>query len=183
MAADVHQYLDFLKEHLPYELRMLNHCFERLYGSSGADWNAFMESFCIHARNLKMFVTNDNGKGNCVVARDFVTDFHEASANNLTGAFQRLNAQIAHLAKTRTTDAAAKFTRDDAKAVHTWLTKVLKKFVAALDPIDQTHWAAAFPATPILVSETRSVPNLPTQTATSIFVEMSGGALGSTDGR
>jgi hypothetical protein len=43
-------------------LAMMHHTFSRL-DKPGPDWNAFMESFCVHARNLKQFVTNDKGKG------------------------------------------------------------------------------------------------------------------------
>jgi hypothetical protein len=178
MAADA-RYRDFLAEHLPYELAMLHHCFGR-FDVPGADWNAFMESFCIHARNLKQFVTNDKGKGNnCVVASDFA-DFHEPVPPNLTGAFQRLNSQMAHLAKTRTTAAAAKFTRDDAENVRAWLNAALEKFVAGLDASDHGQWAAAFSTAPksLKVSQTWSATNLPTQTTTSIVVEMNSATLG-----
>jgi hypothetical protein len=48
---------------------------------------------------------------NSIIARDF----------HLTGAFQRLNAQMAHLPKARTAIATEKFTSDDAKAVFKWL--------------------------------------------------------------
>lgn len=50
----------YLEEHLPYELVMLQHTFQRLQEATGNDRNAFIESFCIHAKNLKMFVTNDS---------------------------------------------------------------------------------------------------------------------------
>lgn len=49
---------NYLEEHLPYELSMLFHTYDRLWSTSNeADWNAFLEAFCVHARNLKMFVT------------------------------------------------------------------------------------------------------------------------------
>jgi hypothetical protein len=136
------QFRDFLAEHLPYELAMMNHTLSRL-NNPGLDWNAFMEAFCVHARNIKQFVTNDNGKGNNnVIARDFAV-FGERVPSDLTGHFQRLNAQIAHLSKTRTIDSANKFTADDAQTVSTWLNHAMSKFINSLDPNDRKHWGAA----------------------------------------
>lgn len=139
-----------------------------------SDSSRSMESFCVHARTLKQFVTNDKGNGNnCVVARDLAS-FLEHVPSDLTGAFQRLNSQMAHLAKTRTTDANSKFTISDAKAVHAWLEGALAKFVESLDLEDREQWASAFREAPkrLKLSQAWSVTNLPTQKTTSIFVEM-----------
>jgi hypothetical protein len=52
--------IDFKNEHVSYEISMLQHCFRRLaaprYTGDQADWNAFHESFCVHARNLLNFL-------------------------------------------------------------------------------------------------------------------------------
>jgi hypothetical protein len=45
-----------LRESLPYELRMLRHTHRQLsHEQNQLDWNAFLESFAIHARNLMEF--------------------------------------------------------------------------------------------------------------------------------
>jgi hypothetical protein len=136
---------DYLEEHLPYELSMLTHTFERLHSThSEADWNAFLESFCMHARNLKCFVTNDKGVNNsCVIARYFISNFDVSVPKKLTGAFQRVNEQTAHLTKNRRTKPAEKFTIDNAHDVYHWLIPTMQKFVDALSATDCQRWDAA----------------------------------------
>jgi hypothetical protein len=131
-----------LEEHLPYERTMMLHSFARLLNTRDqADWNAFLAAFCIYARNLKMFVTNDSGKGNNgVIARTFVTSFGKAVPKDLTGAFQRLNEQTTHLAKKRTADPKKKFNLSDAKDVLEWLEAAMTEFVEALKPVDKDRW-------------------------------------------
>jgi len=135
---------DYLEEHLPYEMSMLEHTYRRMHRTDiEPDWNAFMESFCIHARNLKMFVTNDTGVNNsCVIARDFVK-FDCKVPSNLTGAFQRINEQIAHLTKRRVVNPTDKFDIDDARNVHGWLIPAMQKFIAALDEDGRKRWDSA----------------------------------------
>src|SRR5215470_830859 len=101
---------------------MLQHTFRRLYSTTDeADWNAFVEAFCIHARNLKMFLTNDRGKGsNGAIARDFA-QFDAKPSPQLTGVFQRMTDQTVHLNKSRTTQSDNKFDRLDAEAVMNWI--------------------------------------------------------------
>jgi hypothetical protein len=106
-------------------------------------WNALTESFCIHARNLKMFVINDRGVNkSCVVARDFV-EFGRKVPPNLTGAFQRINEQIAHLTRRRVVNPNDKFDLDDARRVHGWLIPAMKEFAAALDEDGCKRWNSA----------------------------------------
>jgi hypothetical protein len=169
-------YREFLAEHLPYELAMMRYTISRL-SSPGPDWNAFVESFCVHARNLKQFVTNEKGKGNnSVVARDFTKSFHEKCPSALMGAFQRLNAQMAHLAKTRSTDMTQKFTIDDARAILAWLEKALCKFRESLVLEDRNHWGSAFRGAPTTICQGHGqfATNAfgATQSSTSLFAEM-----------
>jgi hypothetical protein len=135
---------DHLEEHLPYEVSMMQHTYLQMRKTTdNADWNAFMEAFCLHARNLKTFVTNDRGKGsNSVIASDFNV-FSRKVPPQLTGAFQRLNEQIAHLAKKRVVDPARKFTFGDAKNILSWLEPAMRDFVASLGPEDRALWDRA----------------------------------------
>jgi hypothetical protein len=137
--------VDYLEEHLPYEISMLEHTFRRLHLTKDqADWNAFLESFCQHARNLKAFLTGDKGKGNNnVVASDFVSSLKMKTPPKLTGAFQRINEQTNHLAKKRSTDPLKKFTLSDARDVFGWLEPSMRQFVHALSSEDAKLWNAA----------------------------------------
>ncbi len=65
------QKLEHLREHLPYELLMLRHTYDRINGNRYTlDWNAYYESFTIHARNLLDFLNNE-GTGNNLKAKEF----------------------------------------------------------------------------------------------------------------
>jgi hypothetical protein len=133
---------EYIREHLPYELSMMLETHE-LYKNLDkikdiVCRNMIIESFCTHARNLNDFVTNDSGKGNnSVVARDFIK-FSEPSNNKLTGAFQRVNEQIDHLAKNRA--GARKFDLEDANSIVGWLVPVMKRFVSGLTPTQAELW-------------------------------------------
>ena len=59
VAAAADQKVDYLKEHLPYMLKMLRYTFSRMQDEPNyLSWNAHFESFAIHARNLVNFLTN-----------------------------------------------------------------------------------------------------------------------------
>jgi hypothetical protein len=132
----------YLEEHLPYELGMLDHTLRCLHTTTDqADFNAFLESYCQHARNLKGFITNDKGKGNnSVIARDFVGGFDKSVPRDLTGAFQRINEQTNHLSKKRPTDATEKFTVADARNIAAWIRPAMSEFVSSLDQHDAERW-------------------------------------------
>ncbi len=61
--------LAYLEEQLSYELVMLNYTFMRLMTSASStpeeqlDFNAFLESFAVHARNLVEFLSNEAQQG------------------------------------------------------------------------------------------------------------------------
>ena len=124
---------------------MLEHTFQRIRTvNDKADWNAFLESFCVHARNLKAFLTNDRGNANNgAIARDFIDSSRVRVPPDLTGAFQRLNEQSTHLSKNRPTEPAGKFTRQDAVAVITWLRSAMQAFIDGLPAEDKVRWNAA----------------------------------------
>jgi hypothetical protein len=135
----------FIEEHLPYEFSMLEHTFQRLHQvQEPADWNAFLESFCIHARNVKDFFIGDRGAANNgVIANDLISFVNLRIPNALTGTFQRLNEQITHMSRHRPTDGNAKFTRAHAEKVMAWLRPQLEKFLNDLSPYDKEQWNAA----------------------------------------
>jgi hypothetical protein len=134
---------NYLENHLPYELTMMEHTFARLHDTKDdADRNAFLESFCVHAPNLKMFLTGDRGGGsNGVISADFGQS-SDSVQRHLTGAFQRLNEQIAHLAKNRTILPQEKFTSEDAVCIMKWIIPAMDRFVKNLPDEDRQRWEA-----------------------------------------
>lgn len=132
---------EYLREHIPYELAMLKATYERYKNFSEIKddvyCNIIIVAFCTHARNLKSFVTN-HGKANCVKARDFVSEFSEPIVNNLTGAFQRINEQVDHLAKNRV--GGRKFNLSDADSVVAWIDSAMVRFVKALSDDQRKLW-------------------------------------------
>jgi hypothetical protein len=103
-----------------------------------------------------------------------VKAFDEAVPSDLTGAFQRLNRQMTHLAKTRTT--TEKLTTSDARMILAWLEAALRRFRDALAPEDREHWAKAVrgPPTTLETGKGQFATNaiLTTQSSTSLFAEM-----------
>jgi hypothetical protein len=100
---------ELLTHHLRYEIDMLRCTFGRLHNPllHECDKNAFIESFCIHARNLIDFFRG-NGK-NCARAADFtVHRIYEVRSLTKTGLpddlYGKLSEQIAHLTYQRTKD-------------------------------------------------------------------------------
>ena len=75
MANPDKKILEFVREHLPYEIDMLRSTYLTLY-QGGVDWairNALIESFCIHARNLLEFFSKKADSGAAVEDQDLVT--------------------------------------------------------------------------------------------------------------
>jgi len=73
--SSMNQKTEHLGDHLPYEVLMLRHSYERtLEVRYALDWNAFHEAFAVHARNLFDFLMNKGGSNN-FNARDFSASF------------------------------------------------------------------------------------------------------------
>lgn len=91
-----------LKEHLPYELDMLEAAFTFLHSPDyvkSRTWfckNAAIETFWLHARNLIEFLTQPASDGEGTVsARDFATGFHPVTI--MKGMDGLINLGITHL--------------------------------------------------------------------------------------
>jgi hypothetical protein len=93
-----------LKEHLPYELDMLEGAFVFLHSADSAAQrqntilkNAMIEAFWTHARNLIEFLTHPKGNDSAgvVSAKDFAKAyFHKLNMDSID---DLVNAQISHL--------------------------------------------------------------------------------------
>jgi hypothetical protein len=175
MAIDPEYLANFIEEHLPYEFSMLKHTYARIHEvPNEADWNAFLESFCIHARIIKEFFVGDRGNANNgLIASDFINFTNARVPSNLTGPFIKLNEQITHLGRSRPTDGSAKFTRAHAEKVVAWLAPLIQNFLNALSPTDKRRWnAAAKNPKKYLIHASDTVPG-----ASSVISQMSSTTL------
>jgi hypothetical protein len=97
-----------LREHLPYELDMLEHAFaflnkdenSKMLGSHTLIKNAFIEVFWLHARNLLEFLTQPENKTGVsprgtVSAEDFTAGFE--SEPKMKEMLDRINNAVTHL--------------------------------------------------------------------------------------
>jgi hypothetical protein len=129
----------FLAEHLPYELAMLEFTYQRFEALTvpSAEFNVFLEAFCIHARNLKWFLTR-NSDG--VRALDFVAGY-SVRVDNLASVFNRINDNVSHIFRHRL--KGKKFTLHDATLAYDWLKNEMEGFRKALAPAQQTMWGTS----------------------------------------
>jgi len=129
MATD-EQRCAYLDEHLPYELKMLRFTRSQMSRTSCyLSWNAYLESFAVHARNIVNFLTNGD-KGN-MNAKDLLINYR-ARIGSESGPMNKLNQQVFHLAKDRSAESASKFNTDNVEAVTDWVEKNVKDFLSQL---------------------------------------------------
>jgi hypothetical protein len=123
------QKFEHLGDHLPYELLMLRYAYE----PTGEDhyqlaWNAYYESFALHARILFDFLTNKKDRGNInFVATDFVTGFtakEDEEVRRLVN--QNLNWQVFHFGKQRKSELEKKLGTEERKKIFDWIDRTLR---------------------------------------------------------
>jgi hypothetical protein len=128
-----------LKEHLPYELDMLERAFVFLHDEKYADdrkndivKNAMIEAFWVHARNLLEFLTHPEGEGATGVAsaRDFTDkNFSPPPKKNFESILDDVNDQITHLRyERRTSPPQAKLGGHDMTWVRRAIHSQIKRF-------------------------------------------------------
>src|SRR2546423_271945 len=126
--------VNWLKEHLPYEVKMVRHSLRRLNEVPRPwvlDWNAYLSAFAVGAGNVVAFLTNADKQANNVKACDFVIGFRSRKPDNLREPFVRMERYVFHLGKYRPTDdkGEEKFDLKDAKLISDWVELELKDFV------------------------------------------------------
>jgi hypothetical protein len=130
----------YLEEHVSYELVMLNYTFMRLVASAPStaeeqlDFNTYLESFGVHARNLVDFLSN-RARGDECSAFDYVPGFEAPDQARVKPALLRLEKQIMHLTAIRSPDPQKKFDVDDARELYAWVVPAILGFQGALAPI------------------------------------------------
>ena len=99
--ASTQQKIEALERHLPYEMLMLRHTYGRIERETNhLNWNMALESFAVHARILKSFLTNDDGSGN-FQAKDFSSTFPATRDQSVASKLRKLNERVFHLGKQR----------------------------------------------------------------------------------
>jgi hypothetical protein len=133
--------LDWLRQHLSYEVEMLRYTMERAasFEKPCPDYHVYYESFAVHARLLKEFLCNDGGGGN-FQAKNFVAKFKPTRLNDFHGPFATLNNQGFHPGKCRPATGDGKFNSDDCWRVYEWLEAQMARFQASLDEPYRSEW-------------------------------------------
>jgi hypothetical protein len=127
--------LEHLEEHIPSELLMLRFTLGKLQNEKHPlAWNAMLESFAVHARNLYWFLVNKRNHQEDYSACDFAKNYTVPNASDMTGPFQRLNRQVIHLGKQRKKINTDKFQTHHAEKVSEWIESAMLKFRDALGP-------------------------------------------------
>lgn len=125
---------DFLGEHYAYEMNMLRYADDRLKaGLHPHEANAFIESFCLHARALAAFFAGHAVDQDLRVddyAPGFRGTLEPAKLGKDSALFTRINRQIAHLTLDRGED---KISDDDRLLLRSALEDDHALFMAAVD--------------------------------------------------
>ena len=134
--------IEHLEDHLPYELLMLRHTYERMNTPRyPLDWNAHYESFAVHARNLFDFLTN-RATANNFKASHFSTAFKVTKNDEVQRIInQDLHSQVLHLGKNRESDEDKKVGHQKREKVFTWIETNMAAFIDSLkDTKFNAHW-------------------------------------------
>jgi hypothetical protein len=130
----------YLEEHISYEVVMLNYTFMRLLTlrpstpEEQLDFNAYLDSFGVHTRNLVAFLS-EKSAGDDRNASDYVPDFEAPDRAHLQQVLHRLEKQILQMTALRATDPQEKFTVDDARELYAWIVPAILRFQGQLGPI------------------------------------------------
>lgn len=119
-------HLAYITDHLKYEHDMLAHAFRRVHNTPpGADWNAFYESFCLHARNLAYFFRHKED----LSAQLFAPGHKKAKHNSV---FERLNSFLFHQSDRR--EWKRKPNLHDLQEIGAWIDNEWARFVSGVSP-------------------------------------------------
>jgi hypothetical protein len=152
-----------LGEHLPFELKMLRYSFSMLLQENNyLSWNAHLDSFAVHGRNLANLLTN--GDAGNFQAKDFALHYR-TRIGDLSGPMSKLNEQVMHLGKKRTAETSGKFNTDNARAILDWIEKNFTDFLEAMPAADRRLFDVE--KSQHAVPTKFTLPGLPNQTASS----------------
>ncbi len=133
------QKIVYLEGRISYELVMLSYSFMRVLtlrpstSEERLDFNAFLESFGVHARNLVEFLSKKCRSDN-LDASDYVPDFEAPDQTRLKWPLLKLEKQVLRVTSLRPTDPQKKFDADDARELYAWIVPAVLKFQGGLSP-------------------------------------------------
>jgi hypothetical protein len=136
---------ELIGEHLDYEIKMLHETRKALMGEpvpTGIIANALMESFAIHARNLNEFFFENSR----LKASDFAIGDYKKPENphDRKLLFDKINKQIAHLTKDRTSKPDEKIGTADRDEMYSWIFAFLEHFGKHVRPELRSFWKIKF---------------------------------------
>ena len=136
--ASREQRLRYLSHHLSYELLMLRYAHARLGDTRHKlMWNAFLEAFAVHARNLQFFLTNDKDSRN-YRAEDF--NEHFRATKPPVQIKDKVSVYIVHPGTNRSEEAKDKFNLDRANRAMPWIEREFARFLEELPASDKKYW-------------------------------------------
>ena len=131
--------LEYLKEHVWYELCQLRHDYDRMAKSEDVlDRNAFFASFAIHARSLYWFLTNNNN--NEVRACDYTQKYRPPKGPKVANVTERINQQVAHLSSKRLVEEERRLNYRNCREISDWIEEHIALFAQALEEPFTSHF-------------------------------------------
>jgi hypothetical protein len=180
-VASTAELKEFLQHHISYELMMLRYTHARMHDTRHQlQWNAYMESFAVHARNFEYFLDNiKEGDSRNYVANDYVFPDFTPSRKPIQ-IHQKISTYVVHLGTARSGEAEKKFNRERADKALKWIEDNFTRFLASLP--DKSWWEDRF-ADPSLykppqIQPAPSVSNHPISLSTNISSSTHGVLLG-----
>jgi hypothetical protein len=172
--------IEILKEHLPYELDMLDTAVAYLQSAESSSSeesldratrfrrNAAIEAFWTHARNLVEFLTREKS-GDLTVssasAKDFAEKFHPTA--KMEPIQKKINEQVTHFGFCRKSSQDEKLGGDDMNWVKPAIDSEIKRFETLLDPECRAYWVKRGPVVKPLVIDGRTASF--SSTLTSVY--------------
>jgi hypothetical protein len=139
--------IDMLREHLPYELNMLDYAYEALaketLQSDDAELskNASIECFFLHARNLIEFFNGSKSVERTASAAHFTT---EEISYDLPKLMNEINNQIAHLNYPRGAHTKV-LNGSDMRRIKEAIDRAVTLFQNKLSDDARPHWEVRMP--------------------------------------
>jgi hypothetical protein len=128
----------YLNHHLSYELMMLRYTYARLHDTRHKlMWNALLEAFAVHARNLHLFLTNDKDSRNYRASH--YNDKFRATKSPVE-IKDKIAVYIVHPGKARAEAGDEKFNLDRAERAFRWIESEFARFLEELHRDDKAHW-------------------------------------------
>ena len=172
-----------IKEHIPYELNMLEYAFASLEEADGREArnscvplrNAMIEAFWLHARNLVEFLNQPRNKtgiseGGTISARDLTTDGFNPETN-LKEMYDRINNAITHLQYGRPSQPERKLAGYEMARTKDTLDREIKNFERALLPKYQKVWKRREQKSPWTILTLQVLSSTSTFTDTNITID------------